>query len=166
MTSGEYYTSGLSDTSMAAVEDTTYYMYFYVSATTTFDRIAIRTHSNFNGTATVRLGIYDSTGLKPSTLVLDAGTVSCTAPNTVYTITISQSLSAGVYWLAMNSQTNATTTTFRACSSVAATFPYVQLNAGYNIVNSWTEASVTGAFSTANPASSINAPPMISLRKA
>jgi hypothetical protein len=49
--------------------------------------------------STFRLGIYTDTGsFQPSTLVLDAGTVSGNSA-TVQSIVISQALNAGVYWI-------------------------------------------------------------------
>lgn len=97
--SGAYYrpVSGYS----ASTSPTLNIMYcspFYVGTTTTFDRIAC-----FTGTVTTggnaRLGIYsDSTGTVGN-LVTDAGTVAYSANGTMYSITISQSLSAGWYWL-------------------------------------------------------------------
>jgi hypothetical protein len=75
-----------------------------VDRTLTADRLAISTPGAFSGTATVRLGIYSDTNGQPSSLVLDAGTVSVTAASTIFQITISQSLSAGTYWLAFCQQ--------------------------------------------------------------
>lgn len=136
----------------ALTANRTYYVPFYVNKTTTFDRIACVTTSAFSGTATVRLGIYNHDGAnKPSTVLLDAGTVSATAASTAYTITISQSLSAGTYWLAMNTQTTATTNTFFVTSST----PTMTFNQWYNgangstLISGWVQDSVTGAFATA-----------------
>jgi hypothetical protein len=91
-----------------------FYLPFYVFSTNTFDRIAIATGATFSGTASVRLGIYNNNNGLPSTVLLDAGTVSATAASTNYSITISQSLSVGWYWLACNSITGATINNFVA----------------------------------------------------
>jgi len=85
---------------------------FFVESSATYDQISVRTAGNFSGSGVVRLGIYDDNGGVPGNLVLDAGTVSTTAANTVYTITISQTLSAGMYFLCAVSQTQATTNTY------------------------------------------------------
>jgi len=65
----------------------------------TLDTIAIKVTTAAGTLA--RLGIYNDDGnLYPSSLVLDAGTVSTTTTG-VKTITISQSLAKGLYWLAI-----------------------------------------------------------------
>jgi len=88
----------------------TYYTPVYFAESTTLDRIACRT-GTFNAATTVRLGIYSNSAGLPSSLILDAGTISAVAASTDYLITISQTLAAGVYWLAFNA-TNLTTTNF------------------------------------------------------
>jgi hypothetical protein len=76
--------------------------------------------TGFVGTAVVRLGIYNnSSSDQPSTVLLDAGTVSPTAANTGYEITISQTLSQGWYWLAINCQTAATTNSILGVAAAA-----------------------------------------------
>ena len=125
-----------------------------VSETKTFDRIAIATVASYVGTGSVRLGIYnnDSTTGKPTTVVLDAGTVATTAASTVYQITISQSLTAGTYWLAFNMQTAAATPTYNGLfPTVASSYGYVISTTGSPTSDAgvWTQASVTGAFATA-----------------
>jgi hypothetical protein len=120
-----------------------------IEETTTFDRIACYTNSTFSGTGTVRLGIYDNgTGGKPTTVVLDAGTVSCTAASTLYTITINQQLSAGWYWLAFNMQTAATTSSFIA-HNIGVSTPLQQKTANFGLVVQYLQSSVTGTFATA-----------------
>jgi hypothetical protein len=71
----------------------------------------MRTGGSWSGTGTVRLGIYNhdnSTG-KPTTVLLDAGTVSANAASTNFQITINQTLDAGWYWLAVNVTSSPTT---------------------------------------------------------
>ena len=131
-----------------------YYTPIYVGSTTTFDRLAIRTGSTFVGTATVRIGIYNDSNGQPSTVVLDAGTVSCTAATTIYEITINQSLTPGFYWLAMVQQGTAPTTAAYFGVTAGGT-----LYQNYYIMSStspsaaataaFTQNSVTGAFATA-----------------
>ena len=134
----------------------TNYTGIYIGSTQTFDRIAIRSGGAWSGTgASIRLGIYNhdaSTG-KPSTLVLDAGTVAPTTPNVTYQITISQSLSPGFYWLACNLQTAATTNSqligsISGTSEPFAYAPYVGAP-GNNYFSGYGENSITGAFTTA-----------------
>lgn len=122
----------------------------------TVDRIATRTASTFSGTSSVRLGIYNNGANNvPTTVLLDAGTVSCTAASTVYEITVNQAIStAGWYWLVFRTVTAATTNTYSAPSgSVSLPFQQCSSTLGVNDVNERTlgfrESSVTGAFATA-----------------
>jgi hypothetical protein len=96
------------------------YIPFFVPEATTFDRIAMRSVT-VTGTPLVRLGIYTNANGLPSTLVLDAGTVSVTSSGTTFQITISSTLQAGFYWLAFNHQSAASNfTTFAAINPTAA----------------------------------------------
>jgi hypothetical protein len=141
---------GVNSATVSASANVTYYTPFFVPVTTTFDRIAIRTGTTFSGTASVRLGIYNSSAGLPSTVVLDAGTVSATALSTSYTITISQQLTPGVYWLAANSQTAATTNTYIGIgSNGAGTFTGQPFSSAFATISYYTQSSVTGAFATA-----------------
>lgn len=155
-TSGLYYRSvgtGFDGITTSVVNETTY-VPFLVSRTQTFDRISTGTGATYAGTGTVRMGIYnnDSTTGKPSTVVLDAGTVATTALSTKYEITISQSLAPGAYWLAWNMQSAPTTaryngifvTTTSAIGLVSSTSGGTAVTAGV-----WTQSGVTGAFATA-----------------
>jgi hypothetical protein len=100
------------------------------------------------------MGIYNnnsSTG-KPNTVLLDAGTVSATAANAYYEITISQSLSAGNYWIAFNQQSASGTGNFGGVivtSTSALGYLVSTTGAIYPDAGLWTEASITGAFTTA-----------------
>ena len=114
----------------------------------------MQTRGTFIGTATVRLGIYNNTNGQPSTLILDAGTVTPTAANTVYEITISQTLSAGFYWLAFCQQGTAPTTSSYTGFGGANNTAIPILGTGSstvagNIQCAFTQSSVTGAFATA-----------------
>jgi hypothetical protein len=122
----------------------------------TVDRIATRTASTFSGTSLVRLGIYNNGANNvPTTVLLDAGTVSCTAASTVYEITVNQSIStAGWYWLVFRTVTAATTNTYAAVSgSTGLPFQQASSTLGINEPNERTlgfrESSVTGSFATA-----------------
>lgn len=134
------------------IEDRTYYTPVYIPNALTVDRLVVRTGSGFVGTATVRLGIYNNTNGLPSTVLLDAGTVSATAASTDYSITISQALGIGWYWLAMNVQTAATTNNFFALISSTATGTLADIGANSttaSIASGYQQDTVTGAFGTA-----------------
>jgi hypothetical protein len=148
MVSTYYYTAPASNSSVSVTEDVIYFLPLVVPETTTFDRITCRSGSTHAGTSTVRLGIYNDSSGKPNSLILDAGTVSVTASNTAYEITINQTLSAGIYWLAFNSQTNGTTPNFRtSITAYYQTFHGTNTTGGGQIIG-WTQNSITGAFPT------------------
>jgi len=126
----------------------TYYSPIYLAGQTTFDRIAIRAASNFSGNGIVRLGIYNSSNGKPTTVLLDAGTVSTSAASTTYAITINQTLDSGWYWLVANSQTNATTNSYVG-STNAFLLSLNLLSTAFAPQVGWTESGISGAFATA-----------------
>jgi hypothetical protein len=152
------------------VEDVTYYTPFYVVESVSFDRIAIRTNSTFTNSSVVRLGVYDNANGQPTTVEFDAGTVSCSAASTLYTITISKTLAAGWYWLACNRQSGTGTTSFTG-SLTNLGFGMGRFPTNGNISsldNCWSESGVTGAFATAGSVGSIvgtNTAPIVVLRK-
>jgi hypothetical protein len=152
-TSGYYYRTPHAasiSTAVTAVAQTTYYWPFFVSVETTFDRIAVRAGSNFNGTASVRLGIYNSTSGKPSTVLLDAGTVAPVSPFQVYQVTINQTLQPGFYFIAGNSQTAASTNTYYGLGTQTS-MSYIGQPSDqfYNTIFYYSQTGVSGAFATA-----------------
>jgi hypothetical protein len=142
---------GTESATTTATEDVTYYSPFYVSNTSvTFDQISIRAGSNFSGFASVRLGIYADNNGKPGNLILDASTVSVVNAGTVYSATISQSLNQGMYWLAANSQTAATTNTYYFTTG-GLTLHGIGMSSALNATptSGWQQTGVTGAFANA-----------------
>jgi hypothetical protein len=134
---------------------TTYYTPIFINGSNNFDRITLRAVSGFVGTATVRLGIYaDSSGL-PSTLILDAGTVSVTSANATFQITINETLATGFYWLAFCQQGTApTTAAYSGNSATASTGNPLIFSGGTvaptsNLIAGYSQSSVTGAFADA-----------------
>jgi len=82
-----------------------YFLPFVTGEAFIADRIAVYC-STFSAPGTViRLGIYNNSAGLPSTLKVDAGTVTFAASTTLYPLTISQTLEPGVYWLAAAVQT-------------------------------------------------------------
>ena len=75
-----------------------YYVAFFVRQKTTFTRIGIQVTTS-SGTI-ARLGIYNAADGRPTSLVLDCGTVSTTTTGEKEA-TISQSLNVGFYFLAV-----------------------------------------------------------------
>ena len=170
-TTGLYYTSGmpnrLSDTTI--VHQTTYYLPIVIQNAVTADRIACRGGTGLSG-GSVRLGIYnDSSGL-PSTVLIDAGTVA-TGAGGVAQITISQSLSVGIYWLAFCQQGTAPTTPVYSGSGGSTTGTFNSVINGWTTPNvagvmAYSQASVTGAFATATGIATATTSPSIWIRTA
>lgn len=154
--SGYYYrTSGGSlVTTSAAVLNSVYYVPLSIITSGTFDRITLKTGSTYSGTGSVRMGIYNNDGAyKPSTVLLDAGTVATTAANIVYEITISQTLSAGSYWLAFVVQTAPTVSTYVGIGSTSG-YPIAGVSQSNTALTATTtggyiQTGITGAFATA-----------------
>ena len=148
-----------------------YYMPIYIDTTTTIDRLSILTGATFSGTATIRLGIYNDTNGLPSTVVLDAGTVSATAISTVYEITVSQSLAAGFYWLAFAQQGTAPTTGAyigapSSGSQYQNTYIMTQSAPAAAPTFGYFQNTVTGAFATATGTAIANSIPHVWARVA
>jgi hypothetical protein len=171
---GYYVRNGASTTNGTATltNNVAYYMPVYLSASS-YDRISCRTENSFSGTATIRLGLYnaDATTGKPTTVVFDAGTVSCTAANTNYEITISQTVTAGWYFIAFNTQSNATVNNFSSVSSanaiVSGILPTYSSIQSSTTSSYYTQTGVTGAFATAGTlAGPGSTAPLVALRLA
>jgi hypothetical protein len=168
LASGTYYTTSSNTGTTQATVTTTgtvSYLPFLVERTTTFDRIACRTATTITGTSTVRLGIYNNSNKQPTTVLLDAGTVSVNATSTIYSITINQTLNPGWYWLAH--VVNSTTGT-HSFLQVADAVPFGQtaLSATLGLQPGYTQTGVTGAFATASPTATTNNRILVALRVA
>jgi hypothetical protein len=122
----------------------------------TVDRIGVRSGNVGSAGSVIRLGIYSDNGnLYPGALLLDAGTVSGESANSDLEITISQALTAGVYWLVVVQQGAPVTTTqltrVRASNGYVnplpvsfATSTLAAAGSGSG-VHAFTESGVTGA---------------------
>jgi hypothetical protein len=150
--SGTYYTAASTSNTIQALTltlNSVSYLPFLVEQTQTFDRIACRTGSTVTGSGTMRLGIYNNSNKKPSTVVLDAGTVAFSATTTVYAITINQTLTPGWYWLAAVMQSSGGSTSFTTIGDVVP-FNVISLTTTFNgLQPTWQQTGVTGAFATA-----------------
>jgi hypothetical protein len=131
-------------------EDTTYYVPIYLAGTT-YDRIGFKSGASQTSASTIRLGIYNvGANNKPTTLVLDAGTVSASAANTVYEITINQALNAGYYYLAINYQSGVQAYAMYISDPILPVGGYADnmTNQGINS-QMYYQTGVSGAFATA-----------------
>jgi hypothetical protein len=156
-------------TSNAATNNTTYYCPIYLP-TCTLDRIGFRA-TTYSVTGDVRLGIYQNSATtnKPSTLILDAGTVSVTT-NSTYEITINQAVTAGWYWLAIN-KNGGTFNLYNATASIG--YPIFATNAANSLNEAtsqsftamgYSETGITGAFANAGTIAPLNSPFIAAVR--
>lgn len=156
-TAGRWMTPLLADkgfgSNAASIVGRTCYTPIYLP-NCTLDRIAVRTQT-FTGQYTTRLGIYNNTDGKPSTVLLDAGTVLANAGNSDFTITINQTITAGWYWLAANTQVEvvAGTREFLSTTSGAGKPQFFSDlgGPGFAQASGFIQTGVTGAFATASP---------------
>jgi hypothetical protein len=175
-TSLEYYSSPVDSTTTASVTaNYQYYVPFYVAQYGTFDRIGIRTASTFTGgTVSVRLGIYNNSAYLPTTVLLDGGTVSCASANTTYTVTISQTLGAGWYWLsAAFSSVGGGTPAYNSSAAFSSIANNGVTSFGTTLTSPTTRyrfrqdtASSNAALATATPNATATTSPLIGLRRA
>ena len=163
--------SGTASTSTIIPITTTFYFPVFLP-TASYDRISMRSGA-YVGTATIRMGLYNAsstTGL-PTTVVFDAGTVSPSATNTNYEITISQSLTAGYYYMALNLQAKTGDGDYITGSALGVPgLPFLitatSFGASVGDFKYFTESGVTGAFATAGSltTSSSSSCPIIGMR--
>jgi hypothetical protein len=99
--SGQYFplTYGLYSARTVTSGGNALAMPVFITSAVSVDRISIReVGGSTTNTRVVRLGLYNSSSGLPGSLVFDAGTVTYTTPG-VYEITVSSSLSVGLYFL-------------------------------------------------------------------
>ena len=149
--SGYYYRSpSNSYQGVSVIHQTMLLTPIFIDRNMTIDRVGFQTGQSYVGTSTVRLGIYsDSNGL-PSTLLVDAGTVTATTNNTTYQITVSQAVTTGWYWGAFCQQGTAPTTgqyfgNQQGIVSLSA-FQGGSSSINANMIAGYGISSVTGAF--------------------
>jgi hypothetical protein len=112
-----------------------------------------------------------TTGL-PSTVYLDAGTVSASATSTNYEITISNTPPAGYYYYAFNVQAVTGTPSFESLSDATNEKPYpaffVPTTSTFSTSTyayGFSESGVTGAFATAGTLTNYTGKiPLVALR--
>jgi hypothetical protein len=96
---GKYYGSQIATyvQDNASIQNFLTGMPFYVPSTGAYNEIAVRVATGAGG-STIRLGIRNYTASGPGTLLLEAGTVDSSTSG-LKTITISQTLAAGWWYL-------------------------------------------------------------------
>jgi hypothetical protein len=117
----------------------------------TIDRIGVYITAGA-GSSVVRLGIYSTSSGIPGSLLVDGGTVATTSTG-FKEVTVSQVVSAGLYWLAAVAQT--ATPDWAYCQSPRGQLS--ETSAGNYVYYAYTENSVTGSLpGTATPAAITN----------
>lgn len=145
--SGYYYNAqGGAQTNATPTLNTMTLVPFVLSVSATFTKIGIYVNTAGTAGAVVRLGIYNSSNGLPGTRLLDAGTVATTTSSSLALITINQTLSPGLYWLAAVPQT----ATCSAQCKGAGFVPMVPFNGSPANSNArgFQVASVSGALPT------------------
>jgi len=140
--------AGNSDLSGATAGNTdeTHYTPIYLP-NCTLDRIAVRS-GTYSSTGNVRLGLYNNgADNRPSSLLLDAGTVAVDAATTNFEVTISQVVTAGWYWIAVNGQSGSYQL-LRARVTPNNSFPNIATAPAVATVNTngYIETGIGGAF--------------------
>ena len=129
----------------------------FILETITIDRIGAECFTAV-ASSTFRLGIYnsDSNGV-PSSLLLDAGTID-TSTTGAKSITISQILNPGLYYLAGAQQGGASSATMRAYHNVIGNHSPVASTSmsTTNYQTGFNQDSVTGAFPSTYTANNPN----------
>jgi len=141
-----YYSQGGAQTNATNSLNTMSLVPFVISVSATFTKIGIYVNTASVG-GVVRLGIYNSTDGAPSTRLLDAGTVATTTSSTFASITISQTLSPGIYWLAAVSQTATCSAQCKGSTAFVPQVPYLASPANSSTAG-FQVASVSGALPT------------------
>lgn len=145
MNTGYYYgyPTGSIFTTNALTQSQIYAYPFTVPKSTSFDQITVSLVT-VAASSVVRLGVYTclSTGL-PGNLSFDAGTVDTSTATGTKTITISQTLAAGTYYLVAVAQGGAPT--MRSIQNSANGTYLVVSTTAHAVANTYTKSSVTGA---------------------
>lgn len=171
LASGKYYGAfGVSTQAAAPTQDRIRVHEFYVDDDTSFDRIGTEVTTTA-ASATLRWVIYRDANGYPGALVLDTGAVGDAATATGWQeTTISQTLTAGRYWVACIVQGGAASV---RCTQASIATPAAGLASGAEIVSQvgasvgFRADGISGAAPTTFPASAPGSAfaPMVWMRK-
>ncbi len=147
--SGRYFSFPVANTSSQALfNGTIWAMRFEVAAALTLTRIGIEITAAATS-STVRLGIYNSDGNVPTTVLLDTGVSGASIDPATTTgfleYTISQALAPGVYFLAVVSQGGAPSVRAGSTLSSYAAGHVTALTMSQNVMGALTMSGVAGA---------------------
>ncbi|MHC5768719.1 MAG: hypothetical protein ACYTXI_24470 [Nostoc sp.] len=121
--SGRYYFSHCYNGSAftAFAPNYIFYTYFYIAKKQQFNRISTITNAVGGTGSTIRIGIYNVAGGIPTTLVIDAGTISAETV-AIKEIIINVTLETGWYAFACSSTSGSTTIIAVSANSMSAGF--------------------------------------------
>lgn len=141
----------------------------------TLTAIQFNTGTGASTGALLRCGIYNDTNGKPSTVLVDFGTVPGTAGFSSITLSVSQALTPGRYWFAFCQQGAPTPNSINVNSNGGnVMLPTLLMDTASNAATNskqfaaYTQTGVSGAFATAGtltprPANASNQYPILGL---
>ena len=145
--------TGATIASGTQVKDRLIFTPLFISSAITIDRIGAEVVSGGVSGTTYRLGVYSSNSNdEPGSLLLDAGTID-TSTTGLKQITISLTLSAGLYYICGANQGSAGTPTMRIMNSGTGNYAPVAATSMQSFyAATYIQNSVSGALpSTATP---------------
>lgn len=162
-TSALYYGPNGNRSAVAQVNQQMTTVPFWVSNTTSFDRIGAQVTVAGAAATVVRLGIYadDGSGM-PGSLILDAGTIAGDAVASAE-VTISTTLSPGLYWLAAVPQGGTPTMVCASGTNIqgGAGVSTLAVATGTNPRFGYLQASVSGALPATFASTGQSAAPVV-----
>jgi hypothetical protein len=104
-----------------------------ITRPTTIDRLGVRVFStNSDGTAVVRVGLYNSSNdVYPNALIVDSGDLPATSVATVTSV-INQTLQPGLYWLVLANSSNTGTSPGLPSMSASVFPPVLGVNTAFS----------------------------------
>jgi hypothetical protein len=147
---GNGYSAQSTGTSASNSNNVARYVPFYVGKQIGTTALAVYcTALNAGASAVVRIGIYNDSSGRPSTVAKDAGTVSINATGVLTKTFTEVTLTPGWYWAAIATQsidTAGANPTFAACSVSAQIAGETTPTASNNMFTYFSSSSISGAF--------------------
>lgn len=165
--SGRYYdnrTTMAQPGTVVATAGTIFYVPIYIFDSITINQIGVYVGTGGAG-STTRLALYTHTNGVPSTLITDYGTVATTTSSAAATITISVSLTAGLYYIAVLTTATAPTLASAGVATLFAPVGTATLTGAAPTTTGWIQVT-TSMPSTATPGNHAGATPMVAVRVA
>ena len=153
--SGNWHSPGISFSTGAFSAGAARAVPFIVGSAFTIQAVGIDLTVAGDVGSLIRLGIYSDSSGYPGSLVVDFGTVAGDGSTGAKTITsLSQALTAGLYWFISVSQNWSTTSpTVRTITAINMTLPFgTSIPISSNAIVCWSAGGVTGALPSTYPA--------------